>query len=105
MDKDQVLEIATRYFELVSKELKPRKVLLFGSYARGNWHEFSDIDIAIVVDSIDGDFLDMASMLYRLRRDIDDRIKPVLIEEGTDSSGFLEEITKYAKVLHDIGGS
>ncbi|NLK13044.1 MAG: nucleotidyltransferase domain-containing protein, partial [Candidatus Phytoplasma sp.] len=72
MDKDQVLEIATRYFELVSKELKPRKVLLFGSYARGNWHEFSDIDIAIVVDSIDGDFLDMASMLYRLRRDIDD---------------------------------
>ena len=105
MDKDQVLEIATRYFELVSKELKPRKVLLFGSYARGNWHEFSDIDIAIVVDSIDGDFLDMASMLYRLRRDIDDRIKPVLIEESTYSSGFLEEITKYAKVLHDIGGS
>ena len=33
------------------KNLKPRKVILFGSYARGNPTEDSDLDVLIVLDS------------------------------------------------------
>ena len=27
---------------------KPSKVILYGSYARGDWHEWSDIDLVVV---------------------------------------------------------
>lgn len=33
---------------------------------KGNWKEGSDIDIAIIVDKIDGDFLEMEAMLYNI---------------------------------------
>jgi len=33
------------------KDLKPRKVILFGSYARGNPTEDSDLDVLVVLDS------------------------------------------------------
>jgi predicted nucleotidyltransferase len=35
------------------KELKPYKVILFGSYARGNPREDSDLDVAVILDSYD----------------------------------------------------
>jgi predicted nucleotidyltransferase len=33
------------------KELQPYKVILFGSYARGNPTEDSDLDVAVILDS------------------------------------------------------
>ncbi|MCL2261395.1 MAG: nucleotidyltransferase domain-containing protein [Fibromonadales bacterium] len=35
------------------KELKPYKVILFGSYARGNPTEYSDLDVLIILDTND----------------------------------------------------
>jgi predicted nucleotidyltransferase len=35
------------------KELKPHKVILFGSYATGNPTEDSDLDVAVILDSND----------------------------------------------------
>lgn len=40
-----------------------------------------------------------AALLYKLRRGIDERLEPVLIEEGTDRNGFLTEIQKYGQVI------
>ena len=100
MGKSQVLEKATEYAELVSKEFNPQKILLYGSYAKGNWNEDSDIDIAVIVDEVHGDYLEIASMLYRLRRNIDDRIEPVLLEEKEDPSGFLTEILKHGQLIY-----
>ena len=100
MDKSQVLKKATKYEELVSKEFKPQRILLYGSYAKGNWNEDSDIDIAVIVDEVHGDYLEMASTLYRLRRNIDDRIEPVLLEEKADPSGFLTEILKHGQLIY-----
>lgn len=100
MDKSQVLARATKYAKLVSKEFKPQRILLYGSYAKGNWNEDSDIDIAVIVDEVQGDYLEMASMLYRLRRNIDDRIEPVLLEDKADPSGFLAEILKHGQLIY-----
>jgi len=66
--------------------------MLFGSYAKGGWTEYSDIDIAVIVDKINDDFLDISKKLNRLTRSIDNRIEPVLLQQGDDRSGFLSSI-------------
>ena len=102
MDKSQVLEKVVQYATLVSEKMKPQKIVLYGSYAKGNWKEESDIDIAVIVDTVDGDFLETEAMLYKLRRNIDDRIEPVLFEEENDESGFLDEILKHGQVIYSV---
>jgi uncharacterized protein len=102
MDKSKALEKVFEYTTLVCQSMKPQKVVLYGSYAKGNWREESDIDIAIVVDTIEGDFLDAEALLYRLRRNIDDKIEPVLLEEKCDESGFLNEILKYGQIIYSV---
>jgi len=44
-------------------EFNPEKIILFGSYARGNWDEESDIDI-IVVYRTEKKFMDRLEELY-----------------------------------------
>jgi predicted nucleotidyltransferase len=99
MDKEQIIEIVKSYAAVVDQHLKPRQVILYGSYAKNNWQDDSDIDVAVVVDCVRGDYLENAELLYKLRRDIDERLEPVLIEEGTDRNGFLTEIQKYGQVI------
>jgi len=100
MDKKEINRKLKKYITLVRKDFSPKKIILFGSYARGNFTENSDIDIAIVVDEIKGDFLDLEFQLFKMRRNIDDRIEPVLLEENNDRSGFLESILEYGKVIY-----
>lgn len=101
MDKSQVLEKAIKYATLVSEKIKPEKVVLYGSYVKGNWKEESDIDIAVIVSECEHDFLETEAMLYKLRRNIDDRIAPVLLEENNDDSGFLDEILKHGQIIYN----
>lgn len=46
-----------------------------------------------------GDFLKNTALLYKLIRNIDDRIEPVLIEAGNDKSGLFAEIQKHDQVI------
>jgi len=88
MDKDTVLEKLMKYCELVFTTITPNKIVLFGSYAKWNWTENSDIDVAIIVDKISDDFLQLSTQLCKLTRTIDYRIEPLLIEQINDPSGF-----------------
>jgi uncharacterized protein len=99
MDKSQVVDNIGKYALAVNEIMKPRKIILYGLFVKGKWGEDSDIDVAVVVKSIKGDFLDNEALLYKLRRYIDDRIEPILLEEDNDSSGFLSEIMKYGQVI------
>jgi predicted nucleotidyltransferase len=99
MDKSEVISKLSKYKTLVSKHFDIENMILFGSYARGNQSEDSDIDVAVVVNSIDLDFFAYAPLLWKLRREIDDRIEPVLIEKSKDESGFLEDILKTGVVI------
>ena len=100
MDKKEIDRKLKKYISLVKKEYSPRKIVLYGSYSRGNYNENSDIDVAVIVDKIEGDFLELEFQLFKLRRNIDDRIEPVLLEENNDKSGFLESILEYGKVIY-----
>lgn len=92
MDKKTALEIAKRYSKIVSKEFPVRRVILFGSHAKGEERSNSDIDIAVIIEKLEGDFLEAQIKLFKLRRSIDLRIEPVLIEETEDKTGFLREV-------------
>ncbi len=94
MDKSEVINKIRQYRFLLKDHFDIEKVYLFGSYARETNREDSDIDVAIIVKKIKGDYFSTTPLLWKLRRQIDDRIEPVLIEKDNDDSGFLEEIQK-----------
>jgi predicted nucleotidyltransferase len=92
MDRDAVITSLQNYKALLSQHFSIQEMYLFGSYAKGNYHDDSDIDVAVVVDHLEGGYLDYTPKLWKLRRSIDIRIEPILFEQGKDPSGFLETI-------------
>ncbi|MDR1357827.1 MAG: nucleotidyltransferase domain-containing protein [Coriobacteriales bacterium] len=100
MDRQTLDESLSRYSEAVVDYLSPQAIILYGSQARGNATEDSDIDIAVVVDTLDGDILQLESYLYGLGIDIDDRIEPLVFVDGDDPSGFLRHVRKTGRVIY-----
>jgi predicted nucleotidyltransferase len=101
MDQTTAIEHAKTYAQLVAKEIKPCQIVLFGSFAKGNWHEWSDIDIAIIVKKVGSDMFDVYGHLMHLTRNIDNRIEPVLLEQGNDRSGFLSTVLQTGIMLYN----
>ena len=85
MDKRTVVNIAKRYKRALVNAIGPAKVYLFGSYSKGCARPDSDIDIAVVVPSINGDYYSTAAHLWRITMDVNTLIEPVLIEESHPS--------------------
>lgn len=94
MDKTEVIKKLVEYKLLLASYFELEKVLLFGSYASGTNRENSDIDVAVIVKNLNKDYFKDTPLLWKLRRQIDDRIEPLLFEKGKDDSGFLSEILK-----------
>ena len=93
MDRKSAIEIAKRYSDVVIKHLPVKKILLYGSYSKDTARKDSDIDIAIITEHFEGDYLDCKAKLYKLRRELDMRIEPILLfDDGSDSSGFIEDV-------------
>ncbi len=80
MVNQSIIETAERFAKLIPEDLMVKKAFLFGSYAKGNEREESDIDIAIVLGNMN-DFFDAQMQLMRIRRKIDLRIEPHPISE------------------------
>jgi uncharacterized protein len=95
MDKREAIIKVKAYRLLLKDYFQLENVYLFGSYAKNTNREDSDIDVAIVVNHIDGDYFSINPLLWKLRRQIDDRIEPILIEKDFDDANFLAEIQKY----------
>jgi len=94
MDKNEAIARAKQYKVLLDEHYDLDSVYLFGSYAMNENTEDSDIDVAVIVKKIEGDFFPVNPLLWKLRRQIDDRIEPILIHVNEDRSGFLEEIQR-----------
>lgn len=94
MDKGEAINKVKEYSILLKKHIPLEKIYLFGSYAKNTNRTDSDIDVAIVVKKIEGDYFVIQPLLWKLRRQIDDRIEPILIEKDNDTSGFLIEIQR-----------
>lgn len=102
MDKKQVRKLVEEYSKIVVKNMIVNKIILYGSYARGDYRKDSDIDVAIVVprSSISKDILEDMAKLFKLRRDISTDIEPVLLIDEEDPSGFLDSILEYGEIVY-----
>jgi uncharacterized protein len=94
MDKGEAINKVKEYSILLKKYIPLEKIYLFGSYAKNTNRTDSDIDVAIVVKKLEGDYFTIQPLLWKIRRQIDDRIEPILIETDNDISGFLVEIQR-----------
>ncbi|MDR1180777.1 MAG: nucleotidyltransferase domain-containing protein [Bacteroidales bacterium] len=104
-NRENIIEKVRAYKDLVTNffPIKIEQFWLFGSYAKGNPHKDSDIDIALVVEHLDDDynFLETEPILWRLREAIDFRIEPHIIAKDEDYSDFLKEIQRTGIVIND----
>ena len=100
MGYEEIIGKVHAYAERIAERYHPKQIIVFGSYAKGTATENSDIDIAVVCDSLSGDYLENTSGLFRLRRDIDLRIEPVLIDLSDANNFFYNEILKTGKVVY-----
>ena len=74
--------------------------MLFGSYAKDNAHEDSDIDVAVIFNGYTGDWLKTSSSLWRLRRGISLDIEPHLLDTASDKSGFVQHVFKTGQIIY-----
>ena len=100
MDKANALDIAQKYATAVNANYDSIRIFLFGSYAKGNFNDDSDIDIAVVLKDYSNE-IDMQLELMRLRRKIDSRIEPHPFRESEfeRSNPIVNEIIKYGQEI------
>ena len=60
------------------------------------------IDIAVIVDKLNSDYFDEHVKLLKLRRSVDFRIEPVLIEYGEDLVAFTVARQRLTEVIYQI---
>lgn len=103
MNKNEAIKIAKRYIRNVSSHYQISSVVLFGSFAKGTQHSDSDIDLAIVFESVD-DIIDMQIELLKLRTDDDLLIEPhpFQMADFTSSNPVVSEILKNGIELADF---
>jgi len=99
MDKREVRRRVEQYARVVAQEFPDSQIVLFGSHVNGEVHPDSDIDVAVIVPEITGDFLTLAARLCHLRNDIDSMIEPHLLSRENDDSGFVREVLRTGQVI------
>ena len=102
LDKETVISIVQQYANVVTKVLSPVAIVLYGSYAKGDAHDDSDIDVAVIFDGFTGDWLKTSSMLWRLRRNISFDIEPILLDSAEDKSGFVKNVYKTGQIIYNV---
>ena len=94
--KKRLNNLITQLLDLVASEINIRGVYLFGSYANGKAHEYSDIDLALVSDDFEGSrFFDKKKInKFLLKTTTDFEIHPYKTEEFTEDDPFVAEILR-----------
>jgi uncharacterized protein len=100
MDKKEALSVAQKYADVLNANYNNIRIILFGSYAKGNYNEDSDIDIAVVLKDY-SNLIDIQLELMRLRRKIDSRIEPHPFRESEFdfSNPIVHEILKHGQEI------
>lgn len=100
LDKTTVIDTVKRYADAVKNEFSPSAVILFGSYAKGNAREESDIDVGVIFDGFSGDWQKTSLRLWHLAYDISWDIEPHLLDTTKDKSGFTRHVIKTGQVIY-----
>ena len=92
---DKIIEIIKKFIlEAKSDNISIEQAILFGSYAKGTNHEYSDIDVAVVSNEFQGiRFYDNRKLSKsKLKTSIDLETHPFRPEDFTEDNPFVKEI-------------
>ncbi|HID05131.1 MAG TPA: nucleotidyltransferase domain-containing protein [Aigarchaeota archaeon] len=100
---ERAVEAAEQLLKELSKRFRIEKAYLFGSYARGNWLNTSDVDLIIVSPDFRGmRFMDRLEEIYRVAWRL--RISPAVeaipltpeeLKERKETSVVVRDASKY----------
>lgn len=86
LTRDEALQIVKDYKNVIAPRFKTEpKVYMYGSYSKGYQKPESDIDVAVVVPHVEGDWMDLSTDLWLDIDKVNILIEPVLLEEGHHS--------------------
>jgi predicted nucleotidyltransferase len=89
MDQKSAIEVGRKFFLLLLEHDYPvKQVFLYGSFARGNYHKDSDIDLAIIMKELPDPFQTQVNLL-KLTWKFDTRIEPHPFDQKDIDSGNL----------------
>jgi uncharacterized protein len=105
-----VAETLPEAIERIVSELKPEKIILFGSYAYGNPRPDSDVDLLVIMKTkakeIDR-YVAVSNLLYPRQFPVDILVKtPTEMKAEARKKGnyFMREILKRGMVLYERSG-
>ena len=84
LSRDEALDLVRQYKQVIMPRFNGQaKVLMFGSYSKGNPNPWSDIDVAVVVPAMEEDkWLETSVALGKDSDKISLLIEPVLMAEN-----------------------
>ena len=94
---DKVKDTIDRYLRALSRNNIPiKEAILFGSYARGNYQKWSDIDIALVSDIFGGNRIDDKDKIRKITLSISSELEviPFSPNDFNLQNPFVKEILK-----------
>lgn len=91
--------------EELKKEIPVAKILLFGSYAKGNYRKDSDIDVLVVSPYFkEGNYISHMQYLFRAASKVSSRLEPIPVTPAEinhpDKRVFPGQVIKTAKVYN-----
>jgi len=98
-DKTQIIKSIHEFHDAIKGLYPVKKIILYGSYARGTANKDSDIDIGIVIDADDHSRrIEITADLFHHARKIDTYIEPkcIFLDEylNCDRTSILAEIKR-----------
>ena len=83
LTQDEALDIVREYKQVIAPLFDGKvKVYLYGSYSKGTPNPWSDIDVAVIIPTLEGDWLKLSIALNRNVLKVNLRIEPVLMVEN-----------------------
>lgn len=80
LSRDEALDLVRQYKHIIARHFSQEpRVLMFGSYSKGNATKDSDIDVAVVVPSYGDRKLELSKALWHDVDEVSFLIEPVLM--------------------------
>jgi predicted nucleotidyltransferase len=100
----KITRLLKKYIEKLEENRIPiRQAVLFGSYAAGGSHEWSDIDIALVSEVFEGVRIKDRSKIRKITLDISTDLSPLPFrpEDFTPEDPFAREIIEHGIIIKE----
>ncbi|MBT3169351.1 MAG: nucleotidyltransferase domain-containing protein [Candidatus Cloacimonetes bacterium] len=95
---NEIKKVILKFRTDIENDLKIKKIILFGSYAKGNYTENSDIDVCVIAENVENGYLALLKIIPKVIES-DVRIEPVVFSQNEYeiplSFGLLKEVKKF----------